>query len=123
MIRWSLLCLALVACNGPDGKPETFQVPSRETFTPVGEMLHTRCGSLDCHGQVGRNLRLYGTNGLRLAPGDIPGVDGGRGTEHHKGGGVIVAGGAADRCLTDWLAGKAGATCAEAAIIPLPPGF
>jgi hypothetical protein len=30
------------------------------------------CGSLDCHGQIGRNLRLYGMQGLRLDPKDVP---------------------------------------------------
>lgn len=165
MRGWLCFCLALVACDGPDSAPKTFTVPSRETFTPVGEILHARCGSLDCHGQVGRSLRIYGTNGLRLAPEDRPGVDGGvtseaeqdanygavvglepelleqvtleggahperltlirkaRGTEHHKGGTVIAEGGASDRCLTDWLKGIAGPTCADAAIVAQPPGF
>ncbi len=41
-------------------------------FKPVGRFLVHRCGSLDCHGEVGRNLRLYGEYGLRLDAGDVP---------------------------------------------------
>jgi hypothetical protein len=32
----------------------------------VGRLLERRCGSLDCHGQLGRPLRIYGQYGLRL---------------------------------------------------------
>jgi len=77
MIRYLWLLLALPACTGPDGSARSFEVPPRDTFAPVGELLHARCGSLDCHGQVGRNLRIYGKNGLRLAASDVPGLDGG----------------------------------------------
>jgi hypothetical protein len=28
--------------------------------------MEKRCGALDCHGQLGRPLRLYGSQGLRL---------------------------------------------------------
>ena len=38
---------------------------SDQSFTPVGEYLENRCGTLDCHGQVGRGLRLFSGNGLR----------------------------------------------------------
>jgi hypothetical protein len=44
--------------------------PSRASYAPVGDMLQAMCGSLDCHGQVGRNLRLYGARGLRFDPND-----------------------------------------------------
>ena len=37
-----------------------------QSFTPVGEYLENRCGTLDCHGQVGRNLRIWGCEGMRL---------------------------------------------------------
>jgi hypothetical protein len=37
-------------------------------FKPVAEMMVRRCGTLDCHGQIGRNLRIYGKEGLRLDP-------------------------------------------------------
>lgn len=42
--------------------------PERATFDRVDDMLQTTCGTLDCHGQIGRNLRLYGARGLRLDP-------------------------------------------------------
>jgi hypothetical protein len=37
--------------------------------------LERRCGTLDCHGQQGRPLRIYGFRGLRLADdaGNVPG--------------------------------------------------
>jgi hypothetical protein len=111
----------------------------------VSAFLDHRCGSLDCHGQVGRNLILYGHEGLRLDPADVPGgsdttaaeiaanydsvvglepelmaavvEEGGahperltlvrkaRGTEHHKGGALVIPGDIQDQCLIGWLAG------------------
>jgi hypothetical protein len=47
--------------------------PSGTTFKPVAVFLDRRCGSLDCHGQVGRNMRLYGQFGLRYSSMDTPG--------------------------------------------------
>jgi hypothetical protein len=32
----------------------------------VGDYLDHRCGTIDCHGQQGRNLRMWGCWGLRL---------------------------------------------------------
>ncbi len=43
---------------------------SEEAFGPVADFLNHRCGSLDCHGQVGRNLQIWGCEGMRLAPTD-----------------------------------------------------
>lgn len=43
-----------------------------DQFGPVGDFLTWRCGSLDCHGTVGRNFRVWGCDGMRLQPGDIP---------------------------------------------------
>jgi hypothetical protein len=77
-IYCSLLMLACVDCTGPDaGDHRSFRAPPREGFDSVSDMFSAHCGSLDCHGQVGRSLRIYGTNGLRFAADDIPGVDGG----------------------------------------------
>lgn len=36
----------------------------------VSRMLERRCGTLDCHGQVGRALRIYGVDGLRFEQAD-----------------------------------------------------
>ena len=42
--------------------------PPRVDFEAVADALQVTCGTLDCHGQPGRNLRLYGARGLRLDP-------------------------------------------------------
>jgi hypothetical protein len=66
-----LLTLVLVACSAPDSgalmaPPPTTRarlVPFQSLVSPVFEK---HCGSLDCHGSIGRNLRIYSSNGLRL---------------------------------------------------------
>ena len=66
--------LAAAGCSAPDGTATTPLVgPDRDTFPPVQSFLDHRCGSLDCHGSRFRNLRMFGHDGLRLAPGDVPG--------------------------------------------------
>jgi hypothetical protein len=40
-------------------------------FQPVADYLGFRCGSLDCHGQPGRNMRIWGCAGMRFNPNDI----------------------------------------------------
>lgn len=45
----------------------------------VDAVFERRCGTLDCHGQVGRGMRIYGANGLRL-PNDAGLVPGGGAT-------------------------------------------
>ena len=52
---------------GIDAPPFTDQ-----SFGPLGDYLDHRCGSLDCHGQPGRNLRIWGCEGMRLDAGMIP---------------------------------------------------
>jgi hypothetical protein len=48
-------------------------LPDREQFIAeengVSFFLEKRCGALDCHGQVGRPMRIYSKEGLRLADG------------------------------------------------------
>jgi hypothetical protein len=78
-MRWSGVWLAsmLVACQAivdpPPGltpRPDqssALLAPSRATFNPVDDVLQVSCGTLDCHGQPGRSLRLYGGRGLRLS--------------------------------------------------------
>ena len=46
--------------------------PDATSFPPVAAMLVQACGTLDCHGAVGRNLRLYGDTGLRFSATDVP---------------------------------------------------
>jgi hypothetical protein len=47
------------AFEGNPKAPLTAPVPGVHTF------LERRCGTLDCHGQVGRPFRLFSQNGLR----------------------------------------------------------
>jgi hypothetical protein len=48
----------------------------------VADAMQKHCGTLDCHGQIGRNLRLYGRLGLRL-PGDGGTLDPTTEAEYH----------------------------------------
>jgi len=86
MTRPLPLLTLLAACSGNVGDPltlpptsggagTTLAAPLRATFEPVDDVLQATCGTLDCHGQLGRNLRLYGGRGLRLAPKDNPADD------------------------------------------------
>jgi hypothetical protein len=60
------------ACGQPADSRFVEQAPDRATFTPVSDLLDHRCGSLDCHGMAQRNLRIYGSEGLRLASDAAP---------------------------------------------------
>jgi hypothetical protein len=55
---------ARIGVIAPDG--------SEAAFGPVGDFLDHRCGTLECHGQTGRNLRIWGCEGMRLSDADIP---------------------------------------------------
>jgi hypothetical protein len=69
----ALAALLLPACTLVSASDVDSVVgPPQNEFPPVDAYLVKRCGSLDCHGQAGRNLRLYGYHGLRLAKGDDP---------------------------------------------------
>jgi hypothetical protein len=80
MIRRDLLagiaCAALavaLACSSPSPDTTVQEVtPSAASFAPLGLVLIQACGTLDCHGQIGRNLRLYGNTGLRLSASAVP---------------------------------------------------
>jgi hypothetical protein len=76
MRAWTVLLL-LAGCQAtvdpppgvvPPGQSSALLAPSRATFNPVDDVLQASCGTLDCHGQPGRSLRLYGGRGLRLSP-------------------------------------------------------
>jgi len=70
--------IGLTSCEGqiegPAGpQTATFQLlaPPRAGFETVADAMQPHCGTLDCHGQAGRNMRLFGARGLRLdAAGD-----------------------------------------------------
>jgi hypothetical protein len=61
---------SVLACSVVQNQQIGIDAPpySDESFGPVGDYLNSRCGTLDCHGQTGRNLRIYGCQGLRLDP-------------------------------------------------------
>jgi hypothetical protein len=44
-------------------------------FPAVSDALEMHCGTLDCHGSLARNLRIYGIDGLRFDKGLAPGSD------------------------------------------------
>lgn len=57
---------ALVACSGVDSTAVSdVTCPPLATFQQVSPVLEQRCGTLDCHGQIGRPLRIYSQYGLR----------------------------------------------------------
>jgi hypothetical protein len=62
--------MAALSCSGVQNSRLGIVGPpySHDSFAPVGDYLGTRCGTLDCHGQIGRNLRIYGCAGLRASP-------------------------------------------------------
>jgi hypothetical protein len=80
LVRSGGLLLLIVGC-GPSLDTQTHEhdtalaAPSAADFPAVSDALEVSCGTLDCHGQVGRNLRIYGAGGLRLSEADKPGGD------------------------------------------------
>jgi len=46
--------------------------PAQDSFPDVSDALQQSCATLDCHGQAGRALRVYGYGGLRLSSVDTP---------------------------------------------------
>ena len=64
----SALAAALACASGVNEKrTTTILAPDQLAFeTNVSPFLEKRCGTLDCHGQVGRPLRLYSGRGLRI---------------------------------------------------------
>lgn len=74
--------VVLGAACSVESEPKTLAVPNDDDFRYVSDMLGARCGSLDCHGQPGRALRLYSKSGLRLSPNAVPGRGPATGAEH-----------------------------------------
>jgi hypothetical protein len=54
---------------GPDFSQFVGVLPDGGQTIGVCQLLQTRCGTLDCHGQISRPLRIYGQEGLRLTDG------------------------------------------------------
>jgi hypothetical protein len=61
----SLIVLA-AGCARDFEKPRTFLCPEPENFQTVSFVIEKRCGSLDCHGNLARPMRITGSTGLRL---------------------------------------------------------
>ena len=81
MRRSTLVCLAAMAgawsiasCATPADSRITIDAPfsSEAAFGPVANFLDHRCGSLDCHGNLARNLVIWGCEGLRWDEVDSP---------------------------------------------------
>lgn len=66
-----LALLPSAACSTPQEAETYGPMPDQAIFTDQGvsDFMEKRCGSIDCHGQVGRPLRLYSEWGLRLESG------------------------------------------------------
>jgi len=69
----SVACAAL-SCSIPpaDARYTPSALPDESTFPPVADLLSLRCGAIDCHGTTARNLRIYGSTGLRWLGSDLP---------------------------------------------------
>lgn len=62
----------------------------RNTFAPVSTVLETRCGTLDCHGNMARPMRIYGQTGLRRPEAeDSPNIPPGSYADYYSGLGAI----------------------------------
>ncbi len=79
LVGLSLTLPAFHGCGGEIGEPGgvagikvELLAPARANFEQVADAMQPHCGTLDCHGEVGRNMRLFGGRGLRLAAGANP---------------------------------------------------
>jgi hypothetical protein len=77
IVRTLLVTAGLAAIAGcstppPDARYTQQALPDAATFPPVAQLLEVRCGSVECHGNVARNLRLYGSAGLRWSSTERP---------------------------------------------------
>lgn len=69
----ALLGAAAFGCSSVKQEQVSIDVPDRTQFPLVADALSPSCATLDCHGQVGRNFRMYWQRGLRLDPAAFPG--------------------------------------------------
>lgn len=67
LVGIALASIGASSCAG-EGELETFACPNHDVFVQsVSPYLERRCGTLDCHGQITRPMRIYGQLGLRHA--------------------------------------------------------
>ncbi len=61
---------SIPAClSGSDTEPLGYACPSATGFELVSQVMERRCGTLDCHGDPGRPLRIFSRTGLRAGAG------------------------------------------------------
>jgi hypothetical protein len=86
------LLIAVACASSPDNTKTTTLDPSLGNLADAPSFndykngpdgyLALKCATLDCHGQVGRGMRLYSVRGLRsfdaFPPGDFPNLTNGR---------------------------------------------
>jgi hypothetical protein len=65
----ALLAITTPSCAIPASTVQEPELPDSKSFidNKVSVFMERRCGSLDCHGHIGRPLRIYSEWGLRLA--------------------------------------------------------
>ena len=68
----SLLIVCASACADP-AEDEPRLAADEASFPVMLDGLQASCATLDCHGRVERNLRLWSSVGLRADAGDVPG--------------------------------------------------
>lgn len=62
------LCVSCVAGGGT----VSVERPDDASFQQVSAYMEQSCGTLDCHGQPSRPMRIYGYRGMRLSTADTP---------------------------------------------------
>ncbi|MCC6556062.1 MAG: hypothetical protein IT372_24135 [Polyangiaceae bacterium] len=81
-----------LGCSGVDeAAVTTVDCPPSDqaSFGPVSAVLERHCGTLDCHGNAARPLRIYGDQGLRRPePPDSTNVPPGQYGQYYPGGTV-----------------------------------
>jgi hypothetical protein len=71
IIAFAAMLASVAGCTSPNtGATVTPEAPPQDEFPYVAQLMVHRCGTLDCHGSVYRNLRVYGDEGLRYSPND-----------------------------------------------------
>jgi hypothetical protein len=60
--------IGVTSCSSVSNERIGIDAPpfSEQTFQPFGDYLIYRCGTLDCHGNSGRNFQIWGCDGQRL---------------------------------------------------------
>ena len=61
---WVVLTVMLLGCEEVP-EPIAVECPSAEEFVDVSPVVEKRCGTLDCHGDPARPLKIYSYYGLR----------------------------------------------------------